>query len=204
MSLPQLIGLNCVICQIKLASVGEGNFCTRCGNPVHNACLAQGEVKWAEGKCADCGGDPTDPLAVEVLMERKVLEKGIKFQLKSGIALAPDEIIPVSKVCPSCGGTRYTTRRPKATVAFISDRVCIDCNTRYSPPTPTWAGIVFLLAGLLLIILGFGAILLDVIVIIMRRNHASALSMFFNGALGVMGLLAFIFGVKSLSNSKKK
>ena len=43
---------------------------------------------------------------------------------------------PISATCPQCGGTEYTCRKPERLVAFVSDRVCRACNTRYTPPTP--------------------------------------------------------------------
>ena len=207
MSLPQLIGLKCVICQKQVDSVREADFCSRCGNPVHNACLEHGDVKVSEGRCADCGGDPRDPVAVEVRKERKLLDvlenQGIKVSSGSLTDSASAESIPqkapVSKVCPKCGGTKYTKRKPRATVAFVFDRVCSDCGTRYSPPTPTWAGVVFLLAGLLLSIFGFPALIIGFI----RGDPCAIPAMLIHGALGVMGLLAFIFGIKSLANPGK-
>src|SRR5262245_21645232 len=63
--------------------------------------------------------------------------------------------LPVSEACPACGGTQYRRVRPTTWVAFASDRVCSACNTRYTPPTPVWAGVLFIVAGLLLA--GFGA-----------------------------------------------
>jgi hypothetical protein len=81
-------------------------------------------------------------------------------------------------------------------VAFVFDRVCSDCNTRYSPPTPTWASIVFLLVGLALTLMG----LLSLISALIRGNPTGLVCW---GPLGVMGLLAAIFGIKSLANPGK-
>jgi hypothetical protein len=61
---------------------------------------------------------------------------------------------PISATCPQGGGTEYTRRKPKRLVAFVSDRVCRACNTRYTPPTPVWAGVLFLPGGLTLPFLG--------------------------------------------------
>jgi hypothetical protein len=55
---------------------------------------------------------------------------------------------PVALVCPSCGGGEYTGSKPVGWVAFASDRKCAECGTRYSPPTPAWAALVFILFGL--------------------------------------------------------
>jgi hypothetical protein len=65
---------------------------------------------------------------------------------------------PVSPVCPQCGeATRFETRRPKGFVAFTNDRVCKVCGTRYTPPTPRWAGAVWVVAGLFLVAAGLVA-----------------------------------------------
>ena len=61
---------------------------------------------------------------------------------------------PISTVCPRCGCAAYSTCRPAGFLAFrglftfVQDRVCKSCNARYTPPTPTWAAILFIVAGL--------------------------------------------------------
>jgi hypothetical protein len=62
--------------------------------------------------------------------------------------------VPVSKVCPRCGGKDYTLRKPRHLVAFAADRVCQGCLTRYSPPTPPWAGAVLFPSVVVLFVLG--------------------------------------------------
>ena len=54
---------------------------------------------------------------------------------------------PISKVCPHCGGQTYTRIAPSSSVAFAKDRVCKQCGMRYSPPTPLWAAIIFIVIG---------------------------------------------------------
>ena len=54
---------------------------------------------------------------------------------------------PEATVCPNCGGTQYKRRKPYTRVAFVRDRVCTACGTRYTPPTPKWAALAFILAG---------------------------------------------------------
>lgn len=49
--------------------------------------------------------------------------------------------------CPQCGCPEFDAVTPNAWVAFAKDRVCQKCQTRYGPPTPRWAAIVFLLVG---------------------------------------------------------
>src|SRR5262249_51663065 len=139
--LPQIVGLPCVVCGKEINSIVGSRFCDACGNPVHSACLAKlNEVK--EQNCPSCGGDPQSSVAKEV-------------RNKKGIALTPAELaakgpVPIRSVCPLCGSSSYTKRRPEGWIAFVSDRVCTVCYTRYTPPTPLWASIVFIIAGLAL------------------------------------------------------
>jgi len=65
MSLPQLIGLQCVTCQKGIASILDGAFCDACGNPVHQKCVGSSQSIAAE-RCPQCGGDPNNRIAKEV------------------------------------------------------------------------------------------------------------------------------------------
>lgn len=57
--MPQLAGAQCVICQKTISGVLSAKFCERCGNPVHNDCLAEEREKVsAPDRCDVCGGDP--------------------------------------------------------------------------------------------------------------------------------------------------
>jgi hypothetical protein len=101
---------------------------------------------------------------------------------------------PISATCPQCGGTEYTRRKPERLVAFVSDRVCRACNTRYTPPTPVWAGILFLLAGLTLPFLGF--FLTSLLV-----NPFSIGGLICEGAIAALGVAAIVGGIRELLNS---
>lgn len=57
--------------------------------------------------------------------------------------------IPISKVCPKCGRNEYEKVQPEVRVAFAADRICNWCSTRYAPPTPIWARVIFAVIGLL-------------------------------------------------------
>jgi hypothetical protein len=72
MSLPQLVGLNCVVCRRSIASIVEGTFCNNCGNPIHRYCASRHEQA-SVGRCSSCGGDPSNDLAAEVRRERELL-----------------------------------------------------------------------------------------------------------------------------------
>ncbi len=70
---------------------------------------------------------------------------------QSGLA-GTKAAIPVSKVCPKCGSADHTKVKPEAVVAFAKDRICRQCSTRYTPPTPMWARPIFGILGLAAVI----------------------------------------------------
>jgi len=53
--MPQLVGLECAICNERVASMLDGEFCATCGNPVHKRCATPRVAK--SGACAVCGAD---------------------------------------------------------------------------------------------------------------------------------------------------
>jgi hypothetical protein len=101
---------------------------------------------------------------------------------------------PISATCPQCGGTEYARRRPNRLVAFVSDRVCRACNTRYTPPTPVWAAVLFLLAGLTLPFLGL--VLTSLLV-----DPFSIAGLICEGLIAALGVAAFVGGIRELINS---
>jgi hypothetical protein len=64
------------------------------------------------------------------------------------------ESIPVSKICPSCGSDQFRKVRSKRRISFSDDRICLKCKTRFAPPTPRWAGILFVVFGAIVFITG--------------------------------------------------
>jgi hypothetical protein len=103
----------------------------------------------------------------------------------------------VSKVCPKCGGVEYSRRKPAARVAFASDRECTTCQTRYTPPTPTWAGVAFAIAGTLLA--GFGAVgMLAALASLAHGNVLGLAQMVIPACLGFSGFLAVSQGISAL------
>jgi hypothetical protein len=179
MSMPQLIGLPCVICQKSIASIVDGAFCDGCGNPIHHRCQSAVAQPGTE-KCEQCGGDPASRIAKEV--------RGARQTEAHTRATGAPLSYPLSNKCPNCGSDKFTRERPQAWIAFAWDRVCSECNMRYTPPTPLWAAFVFIGVGLLL--LGFG------VVGLLSRDICV-------GLIGLLGLGALIHGVRSLANSGK-
>jgi hypothetical protein len=57
------------------------------------------------------------------------------------------ELYPIAQVCPHCGSDSFFRLAPKGRIAFANDRKCKDCGTRFTPPTPPWAGVLFICAG---------------------------------------------------------
>jgi hypothetical protein len=103
---------------------------------------------------------------------------------------------PISATCPQCGGAEYTCRKPRRLVAFVSDRVCQACNTRYTPPTPVWAAILFLLAGFTLPFLGL--VLTSLLV-----HPFSIAGLVCEGVIAALGVAAFVGGIRELVNSER-
>ncbi len=66
---------------------------------------------------------------------------------------------PVSRTCPGCEGTDFRRVKPEAPIAFTDDRICKSCGSRYTPPTPLWAGLVFIAVGLGIILVNIAAML---------------------------------------------
>jgi hypothetical protein len=86
----------------------------------------------------------------------------------------------VSGVCPTCGSGEYKTVQPNTMVAYTWDRVCRVCSTRYTPPTPIWAKVIFGIGGV-----GFIAISL----------LGLPLSYFDYQAMGLLKPVIFIRGI---------
>jgi hypothetical protein len=55
--------------------------------------------------------------------------------------------IPICRVCPNCGCAEHHPVKPRTWVYFAPDRLCVRCLTDYSPPTPVWAALAFLILG---------------------------------------------------------
>lgn len=134
--LKQVVGLKCLRCQQRIGSVLEGSFCNTCDSPVHTQCA---RPESSAGLCPACGSEAT-----------------VKPPAPPAPPPEGPAPYPVNKDCPKCGPGEFKKRKPKRYIAFTYDRVCKSCGMRYTPPTPVWAGVLFLLVGIL--ILGFVAL----------------------------------------------
>ena len=181
----QLVGLPCVICQRSVDSIMEGRFCEGCDNAVHNECFKPPAAGEAEGKCHVCGTDLRQAAAAR---EREQRERQERLRPKATPSY------PVARVCPSCGHAEYKQRRPERLIAFTWDRICKACEPRYTPPTPTWAALVFILAGVPL--LGYG--LFSIVMRLVRGDVAGIPAMACEGFLGLLGILAIVQGLRAL------
>jgi hypothetical protein len=106
----------------------------------------------------------------------------------------------VSEQCPTCGSTEYTKLRPEATrITFAADRKCKGCATRYAIPTPGWASVLLVVAGVTLIASG---LCLGLVIGADSKSYRTVFgcSMVF----GVIGFGAIRVGVRAIFQSAKK
>jgi hypothetical protein len=109
---------------------------------------------------------------------------------------------PISRICPSCGEDSFKRARPKAAVSFASDRICRACGTRYTPPTPAWAGVVFVLAGLPMAFYGLLGVFLGVFFGgTPEKGGPFGLLIFL--VLALAGIIAIVHGVRSFINAEE-
>src|SRR5262249_52993356 len=59
----------------------------------------------------------------------------------------PRSAYPIGLTCPRCGAAAYRRVQAETWLSFTDDRVCRPCGTRYTPPTPAWARVVFAVLG---------------------------------------------------------
>jgi hypothetical protein len=97
---------------------------------------------------------------------------------------------PISSHCPSCQANDYKTIKPETKVAFLPDRICAACGTRYTPPTPAWAAILFIVLGLL------GSAVLLLMLLTTRAGPIRGGLWIYFGL--VPCLLCVIYGIRSL------
>jgi hypothetical protein len=188
----QIVGSKCAICQERIDSVLEGKICEICENAVHNKC-AQAQVGSSpDMRCSACGMD---------LDQAKALAAAARKDAQEQVQSKPIALLgeyPISKICPKCANTTFSTARSRKWVAFTNDRVCKDCGTRYTPPTPMWGAVVLILAGLGLA--GFMAV--SLILRVLSGAVWAVPAMACEAFLGFLGIVAIIQGVRGLSHAQ--
>lgn len=100
-------------------------------------------------------------------------------------------ILPICSRCPNCGRNEYLPIRPARIIAFRSDRECETCGTDYSPPTPLWAAIIFILLGIIFTA-GCG------ISLFLAIADGSILALPSNALFFALGVLCIRHGIQSL------
>lgn len=53
--MPQLVGKKCAVCDERISSVLEGEFCNACSNPVHLKCKKTTDSALSPQTCLTCG-----------------------------------------------------------------------------------------------------------------------------------------------------
>jgi predicted Zn finger-like uncharacterized protein len=106
--------------------------------------------------------------------------------------------LPRGKSCPSCGGADFRRVKPRALIAFTWDRICKACGTRYTPPTPLWAALLFILTGVLFGGLGASILLVGAYVSAVNHTKSDESPPLFPFGLIVVGALVMVHGVRCL------
>jgi hypothetical protein len=101
--------------------------------------------------------------------------------------------------CPRCGASAFRRVKPDRLVAFADDRVCGACAARYTPPSPVWAGIAFMMCGLALPVLG-----LVLSSILFGDDLFSLPGLGCTGAFLVLSVVVFVGGVRELFRFEKQ
>ena len=209
-----VIGSSCVLCQQPIESLFDGVFCLECDGPYHHKCFGISLREPIAGRCSYCGGDRLASQAIKAQAQQKggpggeftricpfcqTAMSGRENRCTCGYSF--EQTVPVSKVCPACGGTTYRRTRPSRFVAFVFDRICKSCKTRYAPPTPWWAGLIFILGGLLLGGIPGGLFGIGIIQHILRGDARAILAMLFEGFFTIVGVLSIVHGIRSVLRS---
>ena len=150
-------------------------------------------------RCPHCGADlPAIRDAFCPECRQGLDEPPLKRRTATTVESEPSSVslrkYSVGHVCPTCQSSEYKPVRPDRWIAFTWDRVCRSCGTRYAPPTPTWAAVVFLVIGFLLAGLGF----LGLIIRLLSGNVLAIPAMACEGFLAFLGILAIVQGLRAL------
>jgi hypothetical protein len=99
---------------------------------------------------------------------------------------------PISSVCPACRSTAFKRVAPETPIAFVDDRICSDCKIRYTPPTPKWAALVFVLLGVFLL----GMVIYSATTDIISKSFSVRTARIFEAVIGFMAITVIVFGIK--------
>jgi len=77
----QLVGSACVLCDQRISSSLEGEYCADCGNAVHLKCLKRSTVRSTDG-CSSCGADPTVATTLR-LQEQQRLQTAERVRMEA-------------------------------------------------------------------------------------------------------------------------
>ena len=104
---------------------------------------------------------------------------------------------PLAKVCPRCGNAGYRRIRPETTAAFTYDRICKACGVRYTPPTPLWAAVVFIVVGSLLA-LPFSISIIGAFLSMGSNPSPRLVGLICPMVITAIGVASIIHGIKAL------
>lgn len=181
----------CVLCGQLIVSAGEGGHCPGCQSSIHLLCHSRKTTEKNTTQCPVC----------EANLIRMASPCGEELEGQRSFPLGGNYII--SRSCPRCGAKGFQPVKPDRLIAFTKDRICISCGTRYIPPTPPWAGILFVLLGLFM--LGLGILML---ILMILGSFGGRYKELLEGVFGVIfgcgiGFLALVHGLRSLFQSGK-
>src|SRR5436305_3111432 len=97
------------------------------------------------------------------------------------------------RACPRCGNREFHLVKPNTFVYFRKDRLCTRCPTYYSPPTPAWASLLFIILGALLALPAGAAF-----VAVVSAEHRDACGTVVAAILCTLGVLSFVQGMRYL------
>lgn len=116
--------------------------------------------------------------------------------------------VEYASACPNCGKVRSKKVQPDTLIAFVSDRICLSCKTRYRLPTPLWAAIVFVVIGILMA----GLALMELVIRLLstdfmgdlQKANPNAFLIGVDIVFLVVGGRMFYHGIRCLANPGKR
>lgn len=81
-------------------------------------------------------------------------DEGNPYQIRDTIEPGESATDHAGWECPKCGCRRFALMKPRRLIAFTKDQVCHRCFHRVIVHPPTWASLVFVAIGILLVATG--------------------------------------------------